>query len=133
MDTIESYIDQAVDILQKIAGLPAIALVAISCLVVGYVLRFFKRFPNDAIPVVVVIWGAVWYTCVADANNTIPLRVWLFRNVAIGLIIGCGTWLLHRYGLKFIETKIPILGPYLAQLDSPTVTPIPETPPKPTP
>lgn len=127
MDTIESYIDQAVDLLQKLNGLPAIALVAISCLVVGYVLRFIKKFPNDAIPVVVTIWG-MWYAVVADANNTIPLRVWTVRNLLIGLVVGFLAWLFHNLILSKIEDKIPFLKNLFSE---PTVTPIPETPPKP--
>lgn len=105
METIESYIDQVVGLLQKLNGLPAIALVALSCIVVGYVLRCIKRFPNDGIPVVAILWGA-WYAIIADYSNyNIPLRVDIVRNIFIGLVVGFLAWLFHNQVLKRIEDK----------------------------
>src|SRR5512138_1274530 len=133
MDTIETYIDQAVDLLQKLEGAPAILLIALLCLSAGYALRFWKKFPNDAIPVVVMLLGAT-YALIADANNDTPLRVWMVRNVVVGLIIGFLTWVAHKTVLKKIELKVPILGPMLASLDAPDPTPpVPAVPQPPTP
>lgn len=122
MEQIESYIDSAVQVLQKLSGLPAIALVALLCLAAGYVLRFWKAFPNNAIPLVVTILGAT-YALIADDRNDTPLRIWMARNVIVGLIVGFATWAFHKMILSRIETKFPVIGPMLAALDEPEVKP----------
>lgn len=105
MDTIESTLNQLTDLLQKLYGLPAGALVIVGCVVLGYVLRFWKGFPNQAIPVAVILFGGVVFPVIADANNDLTLRVWLVRNLLIGLAIGFIAWIAHNKFLKPIEDK----------------------------
>jgi len=98
--------------LDKIQGLSAGALVLLSCVVLGYVLRFIKKFPNDGIPVVVILWGAVAMLMLADPRATsMPARVWTLRNLIIGLVIGLLAWFIHNFALKkledFIASKFP--------------------------
>lgn len=101
------YIDQAINALNKLYGLPAAALVLLSCVAVGYVLRFIKRFPNDGIPVAVILWGAVAMSLVADSRAAnMSLRVWIVRNVLVGLGIGFGAWVTHKMVLSKIEDWI---------------------------
>lgn len=120
----ETTLQQISELLQnKLNGAPADLLVLIVCWVVGYLLRWIKRFPNDGIPIVVILMGAVVYPLIADDNNEITLRVWLVRNVAIGFGLGFGAWLTHTFILKWIENK---LGLFVG--DKTIVTP-PVTPP----
>lgn len=100
-DTLETLIDY----LQKVAGLPACALTVAVCVVAGYALRLIKKFPNDGIPLVVILLGGVLYPLIADANNTWTLRVWIVRNAGIGLVFGMAAWLLHNQILKRIEDR----------------------------
>ncbi len=100
MNSVESILETVTDYLQKLEGAPAIILVALSAIVLGYVLKRFKTFPNDAIPIVVILWGGVVYPLIADANNDLTLRVWLVRNVTIGLITGFVAWIFHNKILK---------------------------------
>ena len=106
------YLNQLLQGLDKIQGLSAVALVCFSCVVIGYVLRFIKAFPNDGIPVVVILWGAVAMLMLADPRPTdMPARIWTVRNLFVGLIIGFVAWLLHKVVLSkledYIATKFP--------------------------
>lgn len=103
METLNSIL-QALD---KVQGLSAVALVFLSCIVVGYALRFIKRFPNDGIPVVVILWGALAMLFIADPRaNSMPARIWTSRNVFIGLVIGMVAWLTHKLVLSKLEDLI---------------------------
>ncbi len=100
MNQAESILETITDYLQKLEGAPAIILVILSAIVLGYALRRLKRFPNNGIPVVVILWGGIVYPLIADANNDLTLRVWLVRNVTIGLITGFVAWVFHNKILK---------------------------------
>ena len=100
-------IDKAIGVLNQLYGLPAFALVFCSCIVVGYILRFVKRFPNDGIPVAVVLWGGIIMTLVADTRATsMPARVWVVRNILVGMIFGLVAWLTHKVALSRLEDWI---------------------------
>lgn len=117
MNQIESILENSIDYLQKLEGAPAILLVVLSAIVLGYVLRRIKGFPNNGIPVVVVLWGGIIYPLIADANNDLTLRVWLVRNVAIGLIAGFVAWIFHNKILK------PYLDKFIVKEETPEVKP----------
>lgn len=103
--------------LDKLEGLSAAALVFVLCLATGYAWRGLnlKWFPNDAIPVVVMLTGAIVMAFIADGRpTTMPPRVWTVRNLAIGFVIGAFAWLVHNYALSKIEdwlvSKLPSLS-----------------------
>lgn len=98
------YIDKIVSALNTLYGLPAVALVFGSCIALGYVLRFVRRFPNDGIPVAVILWGGIAMSVIADSRaSSMPLRVWIVRNLLVGMIIGLGAWLVHKIALSRLE------------------------------
>jgi hypothetical protein len=98
------WLDSAIAALNKLEGLPAAALVMGSCIVLGYVLRFIKAFPNDGIPVAVILWGSVAMSLVADARaSSMTLRMWIVRNVLVGSVIGLLAWLLHKTLISRLE------------------------------
>lgn len=131
MNTIESILQW----LDKLQGLPAIALVFISCVITGYTLRFIKRFPNDGIPVAVVLWGAVAMLVIADPRaSTVPPRIWIMRNLLIGFALGFVAWLIHKALLSKIEDWIAAKFPsILGNTSFFTKASIPTTPTLPTP
>lgn len=101
------YLNDLLTGLDKIQGLSAVALVCFGCVVVGYVLRFIKSFPNDGIPVVVILFGAVAMLALADPRaSAMPARIWTVRNLFVGLIIGFVAWMLHKIVLSRIEDYI---------------------------
>ena len=106
MNTLENILEAVSVALQQLGGAPAGLLVMFGCIVLGYCLKMVKRFPNQAIPLAVILFGAVVYPIIADTNNAFTLRVWLVRNVLIGLVIGLLAWMLHNQVIKRIEGKI---------------------------
>lgn len=105
MNQVEDTLSKTVDWLQKLDGAPAIALVLFTCIMLGTILRFVRKFPNDGIPVAVVLWGGLFYPLIASDNNDITLRVWLVRNVLIGLIAGFVAWLVHKAIISRLEKR----------------------------
>lgn len=108
-------IDQVIAWLNKLNGAPAVALVFLSCIVLGYILRFIKRFPNDGIPVAVVLWGGIVMSIIADTRpSNQSLRVWIVRNVLVGMGIGFFAWLAHKLLISKIEDWIGNMFPSLS-------------------
>lgn len=101
------WLNSILSSLDKIQGISAVGLICLSCIVVGYVLRFIKSFPNDGIPVVVILWGAVAMLVLADPRaSDMPERIWVVRNFFVGLVIGFVAWMLHKIVLTKIEEYI---------------------------
>lgn len=130
VDQLEKWIGSINELLSKLWGLPYLTVVFVLCFAVGLALRYSRRFPNDAIPLVVVCVGAIFAPLLADPRaDSLPLRVWVAKNIAVGIIIGLATWVLHRYALKPLARKVSWLG-WLAPYDGDTqiiVNPNPPT------
>lgn len=117
INQIDLWIGTLNGLLSKLWGLPYLSTVFILCFVVGLFLRNSQRFPNDAIPFVVIVCGGVFAPLLADPRaDTLPLRIWVAKNVVLGVIIGIVTWVSHRYALKPIARKVPWLS-WLAPTD----------------
>ncbi len=135
-------LNQLLQGLDKVQGLSAVALVFLSCIVVGYILRFIKAFPNDGIPVVVILWGAVAMLFIADPRvSTMEARIWTSRNLFVGLIIGAVAWFTHKILISRLENLIASKFPQVndttlfsrkdsdvSQPPNPPVAPTPKTP-----
>jgi len=111
MDSLEDLLG----ILDKVQGLSGAALICFSCIIVGYLLRFIRSFPNDGIPLVVILWGALFNLLLADpyvAGSS--LRVWTVKNFLVGLIYGAIAWGVHYWALSkiedYISKKFPAVG-----------------------
>jgi hypothetical protein len=116
MDQLENLLK----VLDKIQGLSAVALVCFTCIVVGYALKFVKSFPNNAIPLVVIMWGAVAMLFLADPRpTTMSPRIWTARNFSVGLLIGALAWGIHYWALSYLETWIKGLLPRAKPVDTP--------------
>lgn len=98
-------------LLSKLWGLPYLSTVFVLCFVVGVFLRNNRHFPNDAIPFIVIVCGGVFAPLLADPRaDALPLRIWVAKNIVLGVIIGIVTWVSHKYALKPIARKIPWLS-----------------------
>lgn len=106
MNSIDDFIAYAVQLLNTLNGLPALALVFVTCIAFGYFLKFVNWFPNTGIPTAVVLMGAIVYPIVADPTIEMPLHIWIIRNTLIGFITGLAAWLVHNLVIKKIETLI---------------------------
>ena len=105
METAETFLEQVTQFLNNLYGAPAGVLVILICIIAGYALKKVKSFPNDAIPIVVILIGAAIYPLIADDRNDITLRVWIVRNLGIGLILGFAAWVIHNKVIKLITDK----------------------------
>lgn len=93
------YIDTIIQWSNQLLGLPSAALTVLLCLAFGWLLKSIKRFPNDAIPVAVVLFGIAFFMLVAPYEGT-PMRIIVARNFGVGLLLGSASWALHRFVLK---------------------------------
>ena len=110
METVETTLEQASQILNQLYGLPAGLLIVALCIAVGYVLKLIPRFPNGAIPLVVILVAPVLLPVIADYQNDVPWRVWFVRNIVVGLIIGVVAWTIHNQVLSKLEEKLGLFG-----------------------
>ena len=118
IEQLNGTLEQVTDLLGKLYGIPGYVLVFISCIVVGYVFRVVKTFPNSAIPYVAILWGPVFNMVIADPNaDDLPIRIWLVKNFLVGFIIAGGAWAFHNKLLKRVEDKIPFLKGWLVPDD----------------
>ena len=93
------------EFLSSLWGLPGAVLTTLLCVAVGYALKRFKRYPNDAIPLTIMLLGAGINTLLADPMTPpLTMRLWLGKNMVIGFIAGAGAWLTHKMILKKIES-----------------------------
>lgn len=124
MNTLESELDSITVMLGKLYGLPSGVLLLFACLIIGYILRCIGSFPNKGIPVVVTLCGGLFFPLLATFDGKTPLRIWVIRNVFIGLIIGFISWITHN---KFLSKIKPIEN----WVDNLAAQPPPPTPPNP--
>ena len=100
---IEGWLESAQLWLSKLYGLPGGMLVLLSCIAFGYLLKFVpkKWFPNAGISVAVILWGCAFNMLIADPRaDALPIRIWVVKNLLIGLIIGVVAWMVHNKVIK---------------------------------
>ena len=94
--------------------------VLVSCFAVGYVLRCWRRFPNDLIPLAVVFWGGFSNLMLCNEHGpSLTLNQERFLYGLIGMAIGLIAWIVHKKGLKKIENRIPFLANLLSPESNP--------------
>ncbi len=112
--SIWGYFEQTFDAVHSLYGLPGYALVLLTCIIVGYIMKIMKWFPNEKIPAVVIAWGIVFNLLSADTRDaSVPVRLYIVKNLLIGMIIGFIAWLIHNRWLSRIENSIPLLKNFL--------------------
>ena len=87
----------------KLMGAPSGVLVFLFCIGIGYGLKMLKKFPNDGIPVAVMLVGCIAFAVLAPSDPKVELRIWIGRSVIIGWVIGTAAWLFHKFVLKHAE------------------------------
>jgi hypothetical protein len=116
-DVDNSFSDSFIQLLNSLYGLPSSLLVGITCIIFGYALRLAKNFPNNGIPLACILWGMTFTPLISDIPAHTSFRVWLGRNILLGAIIGAGAWLAHKWLLKRVEDRVPLLGSMLSHVD----------------
>lgn len=122
------------DQLAKIQSWPAVGLVFALSIVVGYCFKFWPKFPNAAIPALVIIVGATINLLLAGQEpQGIPGTIWHTRQFIVGLIVGFLAWLAHNLVISKLEdwigSAVPAIGKLLnkssqAEAPKPPVPPV---------
>ena len=76
-----------------------VVVVVLACLIVGYIIKhtsFLKKIPNDDIPAILAVIGAVLNGAVSG---------WSIENVVYGAFMGLASTGLHQAFKTFIEGK----------------------------
>lgn len=95
--------------LENVQNLSAAAMTFAASIICGYILRCIKKFPNDGIPLVVILTGCINMMVLADPRSSeVPIRIWITRHLIAGAIIGFIAWMSHKAVLSKLED-------YLAQ------------------
>lgn len=119
------WVEQAKYWVDQLYHLPNALLVGLSCVVVGYILRRWKSFPNEAIPVVVVLWGAFFTSFMAPVRpSAANVSAWRVKNALVGFIVGFAAWGLHYYVLSKLEDKFPWLKKLLVGSPDDAISPL---------
>jgi len=89
------------DFLASLGGAPGYVLTLLISVVGCYIVRALRHVPNEAMPTIVTLWGALWNLLLADPwSPPASIRLWVAKNIGIGLIIGFVGWLLHKKVMK---------------------------------
>ena len=104
------YVKMFGDFLQSLYGMPGYLLALVSGIAFGYCLKFLTWYPNRFIPTGVIVWSIALNLLLAPTRpNGEPIKFWLARHFAVGMIIGVLSWIVHNKFLKRFEDRIPIL------------------------
>lgn len=74
-----------------------VVVVVLACLIVGYIIKhtsFLKKIPNDDIPAILAVIGAVLNGAVSG---------WTIENVVYGALMGLASTGLHQAFKSFVE------------------------------
>jgi hypothetical protein len=97
--------------LGKLNGLPGYALVTVLCVVICAALAKWHRFPNDGIWLCSIVIGGAANAMIADPlSDNLPFRLWLWKNVFVGLICGGVAFLIYAAALKRFLAKVGVNG-----------------------
>ena len=110
--------------LNSLYGIPADVLIALSCIVLGYILRAIPDFPNRGIPLACVLWAMVLNPILsAPPGPGMSLRQWVVRNALAGMIIGFAAWVFHKAIIARFEDKVPGLKTLIGEDGEPKIDP----------
>ena len=106
IESLDTWLEQIVTVLGKLYGVPGYALVFLTCVVAGYVIKVLPHVPNNVIPWLLVTIGPVLNMLIADTRaDNFPIRIWIVKNFVVGFLISGGAMWFHRKFLKPMEEK----------------------------
>lgn len=77
-----------------------VLVVVVACLVVGYIIKhatFLKKLPNDDIPAILAVLGAVLNSVVSGIS---------VESIVYGAVMGLASTGLHQAFKKFVENNV---------------------------
>lgn len=102
-------IEKVFEWLGKLNGLPGYALVTVLCVVVCAALAKWHKFPNDGIWLCSLLLGGATNAMIADpVSDALPFRLWLFKNVIVGIICGGAAYVVYAAAIKKMLAKVGV-------------------------
>ena len=90
------YLDQVLKVNDALLGLPALPLVAVLAIAIGYVLKFLPFYPNNYVPIGVIVGAMLANVLIALSDGSGNY----VRAVIFGIIVGVASIAIHRKWLK---------------------------------
>ena len=106
-------LDQITDATNWLTNLGAAPFTAITCILLGYLLRFIPIFPNKWIPFACVIVGPVMFCIVNPHASSVTNTAFYAHSIVGGIFVGIATWLLHDKFISKWEDKLGFKFPAL--------------------
>lgn len=100
---LENFFTALNEWIARLNGLEAGALVYVSCIILGYIIRTVAVIPNQVIPAVVIISGPLLNVLLLDEFAG---RVHVVRAVLVGLALGAFSWASHHFVIAHLEDWI---------------------------
>lgn len=100
--------------LTPLTNAPLLVAVAVGLLAFGWLLKLVPRFPRDWIPVAVIVTGGIAGYFVVPMQGPAdwafqvsnPAAADVIRRVGVGLAVGVGVFVAHKYAIKRIEKRL---------------------------
>lgn len=103
-------IDTLSKALDAITGLPVGLLTVVVTLIIGFTLKKTRRFPNDLIPLAVIVCGTV---------SSVAIRYGFGRFIVEGMVYSGLAWMFHKFIWKaFIARFFPMVKGADKEFDS---------------
>lgn len=99
------YLEHVLKVYEQLYGLPALPLIFVGCIALGYALKSLKAFDNRYIPRWVFGFAVICNLVLAPFEEGTSMRIWAGRTVILGVITAAAAWLFHAAVLKKIERK----------------------------
>lgn len=122
------------DIANSLYGLPGDAVLALFALCLGWFLKLQSWYPNKHIPTAIMLFGVIGgpLMYMGHYDPKLAMTPQILTHIMTGGAATFVAWMLHKTVIKRFETKIPIIGPMLAEAaqemekpPEPTVTKVP--------
>lgn len=99
------YLNEVLAWNDQLGGLPALPLIFVGCLGLGYLLKAIAAFDNRYIPRWVISFAVIANLAIAPKAADMSLRVWSGRTIVLGIITAAFAWMMHHFLLKRLEKK----------------------------
>lgn len=108
------------DFIWSLVQIQPAALVYIAVIVLGYVLKLSPEIDNRTIPRWTIPISAIVYLslCIPPqmAGDGLSIIRYMITTLILGCAVGLVAWATHAWGLRYIEDRLPVLGPALKSL-----------------
>lgn len=95
------------DLIKQITNIETGALLVISVIATGYMLKAVPKFPNQFIPIATFIVAVAGNILLGDVEVDSKHRNPYIRLALVGVIFWAIGWLLHNQGLSRLEKFLP--------------------------